>query len=66
MVVLQTDFIPHRFKVQDDVLGKDNLIAWACVRVDRLRAGYRFVHLLDAKGTESKGVLLVNITKELS
>ena len=57
----------NRFKIQDDHdFGKDELAAWACIRLDRLRTGYRFVHLLDANGLESKGVLLVHISKTLS
>jgi phosphatidylinositol phospholipase C, delta len=44
-------------------MGKDNLAAWACIRLDRLQQGYRFVHFLDAKGMESSGVLLVKISK---
>ena len=51
----------YRFKIQDDKIGQDDLAAWACIRLDRLRDGYRFVHLLDAAGFESKGVLLVHI-----
>jgi len=54
-----------RFKIQDDEIGKDDLAAWACIRLDRLRSGFRFVHLLDAAGAESKGVLLVRIEKSL-
>lgn len=54
-----------RFKIQDDEIGKDDLAAWACIRLDRLRSGYRFVHLLDGAGFESKGVLLVGIQKTL-
>ncbi|KAH8902538.1 PLC-like phosphodiesterase [Coniochaeta sp. PMI_546] len=54
-----------RFTVRDDDIGRDDLAAWACVRVDRLREGYRFVHLLDAKGVETEGVLLVKVTKRV-
>ncbi|KAL6720669.1 hypothetical protein ACLMJK_002594 [Lecanora helva] len=54
-----------RFKIQDDKIGKDDLAAWACFRLDRLRSGLRFVHLLDAAGMESKGALLVAIEKSL-
>ena len=54
-----------RFKIQDDKIGKDELAAWACIRLDRLRAGYRFVHVLDAAGRETNGVLLVGIEKSL-
>ena len=50
-----------RFKIQNDEIGKDDLAAWACIRIDRLRSGYRFVHLLDANGSASQGMLLVKI-----
>jgi hypothetical protein len=56
----------HRLKIQDDKMGRDGLSAWACIRLDRLKQGYRFVHLLDARGMESSGVLLVKLTKILS
>lgn len=55
-----------RFKIQNDKIGKDDLAAWACIRLDRLRSGYRFVHLLDAAGVESKGVILVGVEKSLA
>ena len=53
-----------RIKLQGDRrMGKDELAAWACIRLDRLRRGLRFVHLFDAHGVESRGVLLVRIFK---
>ncbi len=52
-----------RFKIQDDEIGKDDLAAWACIRLDRLRPGYGLVRLLDANGAASQGVLLVKIDK---
>ncbi|MCJ1360051.1 MAG: hypothetical protein MMC33_010054 [Icmadophila ericetorum] len=52
-----------RFKIQNDDIGKDTLAAWACIRLDRLQVGYRFIHLLDANGLETKGILFVNIQK---
>lgn len=53
-----------RLKVKDDrSIGKDNLLAWACVRLDRLKPGYRFIHLLDATGLPSSGALLVRVSK---
>lgn len=55
----------NRFKIQNDGIGKDALVAWACIRLDRLNVGYRFVHLLDANGLETNGVLFVNIQKQL-
>jgi phosphatidylinositol phospholipase C, delta len=54
-----------RFLIKDDEIGRDSLSAWACIRLDRLRSGYRFVKLLDCEGLESKGVLLVKIEKKL-
>ncbi|KAI9798889.1 MAG: hypothetical protein M1833_004392 [Piccolia ochrophora] len=62
-VVEELSFL--RFKIQDDEIGKDDLAAWACIRLDRLQKGYRFVHLLDARGAESRGVVLVRISKEM-
>lgn len=47
----------------DDVLGKDDLLAWSCIRLDRLREGYRLVELLSADGSETDAVLLVKIEK---
>ena len=55
----------YRFKIQDDKIGQDELAAWACIRLDRVRGGYRFVHLLDGAGFESTGVILVYIQKTL-
>ncbi|KAL8798563.1 MAG: hypothetical protein Q9182_006560 [Xanthomendoza sp. 2 TL-2023] len=54
-----------RFKIQDDEIGKDDLAAWACIRLDRLKEGYRFVQLLNASGNMSRGMLLVKISKSL-
>lgn len=51
------------FIVMNDVVGPDVMAAWACIRLDRLKSGYRLVHLFDKKGKMSKGVLLVRITQ---
>lgn len=56
----------HRFKIKDDEIGRDSLAAWACIRLDRLREGYRLVHLLDSTGKKAGGILLVRITKKTS
>ena len=66
-----------RFKMMHDRLVKDPLVAWNCIRLvsikdsfveathnilqARLKPGYRFVHLFDAKGLQTKGIILVNI-----
>lgn len=55
-----------RFTVRNDEIGRDELVAWACVRLDRLGTGYRFVHLLDAAGVETEGVVLIRVTKKLA
>lgn len=47
------------FIVMNDVVGPDVLTSWACVRLDRMRLGYRFVRLMDKNGMPSKGVLLI-------
>ncbi|KAK0748628.1 PLC-like phosphodiesterase [Apiosordaria backusii] len=52
-VVPELSFV--RFLVRDDEIGKDSLAAWACVRLDRLREGYRFVHLMDGRGWRRRG-----------
>ncbi|KAL2141364.1 hypothetical protein VTI28DRAFT_2494 [Corynascus sepedonium] len=62
-VVPELSFV--RFLVRDDEVGRDSLAAWACVRVDRLREGYRFVHLVDAEGVETEGTLLVKVGLKL-
>lgn len=54
-----------RFTVRDDELGHDDLAAWACVRLDRLGSGYRFIHLMDAAGNLTGGVVLVRVEKSL-
>jgi len=55
-----------RFKVMDDERISDDLAAWACFRLDRCQPGLRILHLYDANGVISKGVLLVRIGKTVS
>jgi phosphatidylinositol phospholipase C, delta len=49
-----------------DVIGRDDVAAWACIRLDRLGTGLRFVHLFDANGVQTNGILLVRITKSIT
>ncbi|KAK2064525.1 phosphatidylinositol-specific phospholipase C [Colletotrichum caudatum] len=63
-VVEELTFV--RFTVRDDEIGRDDMAAWAAVRLDRLRSGYRFVHLMDCEGRLTEGVVLVRVTKKLS
>ncbi|KAF6838073.1 phospholipase c [Colletotrichum plurivorum] len=62
-VVEELTFV--RFTIRDDEIGRDDLAAWAAVRLDRLRSGYRFVHLMDCEGKITESVVLVRITKRL-
>lgn len=55
-----------RFLVMDDEIGRDSLAAWACVRIDRLREGFRFVHLINAQGVATEGAVLVRVEKKLT
>lgn len=63
-VVEELSFL--RFKVQNDEFGKDAMAAWSCIRLDRLRQGYRLIRLLDAEGKPGTGALLVGINKVLT
>jgi phosphatidylinositol phospholipase C delta len=47
--------------MKDSLIGPDVMTAWACVRLDRTRLGYRFVRLFDKYGMPSSGILLVKI-----
>ncbi|KAF7544708.1 hypothetical protein G7Z17_g9734 [Cylindrodendrum hubeiense] len=70
---LEFPSVPHvvdelswvRFTIRDDEIVRDDLAAWACVRLDRLGHGYRFVHLLDCEGRLTNGALFVKIEKSL-
>ncbi|KAJ5288582.1 hypothetical protein N7478_001612 [Penicillium angulare] len=55
-----------RFKIKDDEIGRDPLAAWTCIRLDRLREGYRLIQLRDSTGENPGGALLVRITKQIS
>ncbi|PHH64693.1 hypothetical protein CDD81_4134 [Ophiocordyceps australis] len=62
-VVPELSFV--RFTVRDDEIGRDDLAAWACVRLDRLGQGYRFVRLLNWCGQETAGRVLIKVQKTL-
>ena len=56
-----------RFKVEDasgSYLHKA-FVAWACIRLDRLRQGYRIIELMNTKGKRSDGRLFVKVEKKL-
>lgn len=63
-VVPELSFV--RFLIRDDEIGRDSLGGWASVRLDRLRQGYRFVHLQDANGMETEAVVLVKVGMKLT
>lgn len=52
-----------RFKIMDNERLSDDLAAWSCFRLDRLRPGLRVLHLYDSNGVVTKGVLLVRVRK---
>lgn len=57
----------NRFRVEHEEsrflpLG-DTLAGWACVRLDRLAAGYRLIPLLGPDGIKTEGLLLVKVVK---
>ena len=58
--------LASRFKIEDAKYAKDTLAAWACIRLDRLQQGYRFVHLMDMGGKLTAGLLFVKIEKRLT
>ncbi|KAG5981041.1 hypothetical protein E4U55_003358 [Claviceps digitariae] len=63
-VVPELSFI--RFRIGDDSRISTSILAWACIRLDRLRQGYRFVRLMDMNGSPiHRGGLLVKIEKKL-
>ncbi|KAJ5885014.1 hypothetical protein N7495_009524 [Penicillium taxi] len=63
-VIEELSFV--RLKIKDEEIGRDSLAAWACIRLDRLREGYRLLHLRDRTGAKAGGVLLVHVTKRIS
>ncbi|KAF4920800.1 1-phosphatidylinositol 4,5-bisphosphate phosphodiesterase 1 [Colletotrichum viniferum] len=64
-VVQELSFV--RFKIENDpLLGGDELLSWACIRLDRLQPGYRFIKLMDTKGRPIEGgKLLVRVDKDV-
>ncbi|KAI1648327.1 PLC-like phosphodiesterase [Daldinia loculata] len=66
-VIEQLSFV--RFKVEDDAprlmsLNRDPFLGWACIRLDRLATGYRFIQLLDTNGNKTPGVVLIRVDKK--
>lgn len=52
--------------MHDQEFGRDDLAAWACIRLDRLQQGYRFVTLFDNQGSrKGGGHMLIKVTKRL-
>jgi len=53
-----------RFKISDRVEMRDDPLAgWACLRLDRVREGFRMIRFFDAQSRRSDGVLFVRIAK---
>ncbi|KUI64329.1 1-phosphatidylinositol 4,5-bisphosphate phosphodiesterase 1 [Cytospora mali] len=62
-VVEELSFV--RFRVEHRGRMRDQHTAWACIRLDRLQSGYRFIKLKTAEGYLSNGQLLVKIEKNM-
>ncbi|KAK8097113.1 PLC-like phosphodiesterase [Apiospora kogelbergensis] len=54
------------FQVMDDRPGIDPVTAAACLRLDRMKTGYRFIRLRDGQGQASDGIILVKIEKRMT
>jgi phosphatidylinositol phospholipase C, delta len=52
-------------KVFDDRPALDCMVAGACLRLDRLRTGYRFIRLMDKQGNATESVMLAKIEKRI-
>jgi hypothetical protein len=63
----ETNGKEYRLKVEDaSHTVSQPCLAWACIRLDRLQQGYRFIRLYSRKGCEvNGGKLLVKIEKVL-
>lgn len=57
---------PCRIKVYDHDYMRNDLSSWACIRLDRLRPGYRFIRLYDPHGKVMPSSLFVRIHKSVS
>ncbi|KAK8118182.1 uncharacterized protein PG998_006463 [Apiospora kogelbergensis] len=53
------------FRIWHEERPQDQPMGWACVRLDRLRSGYRLLRLRDMQGRLSRGVVLVRIEKRI-
>ncbi|KAK6855168.1 PLC-like phosphodiesterase [Apiospora arundinis] len=53
-------------QVWDDRPGIDPRTAAACIRLDRLKTGYRFIRLMDRDGKPSGGLILVKIERKMT
>lgn len=48
-------------RVMNEERLRDSLLGWSCIRLDRLRTGYRLVRLMGPGNKPTKGVVLVRI-----
>ncbi|KAK7932075.1 1-phosphatidylinositol 4-5-bisphosphate phosphodiesterase 1 [Apiospora marii] len=53
------------FRVWDSRPGIDPVIAGACLRLDRMKSGYRFIRLKDGQGMATEGLMLVKIENRM-
>ncbi|KAI1263827.1 PLC-like phosphodiesterase [Xylariaceae sp. FL1019] len=62
-VVEQLSFVRFRVEHRATTPLTSDLSSWACIRLDRLRTGYRFIPLMGPDGSETDGELLVKVFK---
>ncbi|KAK8085644.1 hypothetical protein PG997_006915 [Apiospora hydei] len=54
------------FQVWNDQPGPDLVLAGACLRLDRMKSGYRFIRLKNSQEMATDSILLVKIEKNMS
>ncbi|KAK8062593.1 PLC-like phosphodiesterase [Apiospora hydei] len=54
------------FRVFNSEVGRDPLLSWACIRLDRLRTGYRIIRLFNIGDKPIPAALLVKIDMPVS
>lgn len=62
------EFCFLRIRIEDEArygIISAPVLCWACIRLDRLSPGYRFIRLMDMKGNKLDGKLLVKIEKRI-
>lgn len=51
--------------MDDDTMSRDDMLAWASFKLNRLQQGIRVLELYDEEGQLTQGRLLVRINKSM-